>query len=193
MKAAVVFHSVCGNGYLLAKMFEKAFAAAGADVCLRRVKDDDFENWREMFPSAARYADEISNTPVASIKDLTDADVAVLGCPTYFGTVSAEMKAFLDSTVAIFTSCALAGTKAPFFTSAGSVGGGGAFCLETLVRFAQHTGMIPMPVPQRIQAMTPCAMAYGFCHVAGDFADIRPDENTQKAINAYAASLTARA
>ena len=89
MKAVVVFHSVCGNDYLLAKMFEKAFFSAGADVRLRRVKDDDLQNWQGMFPSAARYADEILSAPVASIEDLTDADIVVLGCPTYFGAVSA--------------------------------------------------------------------------------------------------------
>lgn len=80
MRAAVVFHSVCGNDYLLAKMFEKAFASAGADVRLRRVKDDDLQNWREVFPSAAQYADEILSAPVASIEDLANADIGGRAC-----------------------------------------------------------------------------------------------------------------
>lgn len=80
MRAAVVFHSVCGNDYLLAKMFEKAFASAGADVRLRRVKDDDLQNWREVFPSAAHYADEILSAPVASIEDLANADIGGRAC-----------------------------------------------------------------------------------------------------------------
>jgi NAD(P)H dehydrogenase (quinone) len=58
----------------------------------------------------------------ATLRDLLKADGIILGSPTYYGTMAAEMKAFLDKSVKIHGK--LEGKVGAAFSSCGGLGGG---------------------------------------------------------------------
>jgi NAD(P)H dehydrogenase (quinone) len=62
--------------------------------------------------------------PIISPAELADADGIIFGFPTRYGAMSAQMKAFFDSTGALWRTQALAGKPAGIFISTGSQGGG---------------------------------------------------------------------
>lgn len=75
-KALVIYDSVTGNTEKMAKAIGDGLRESGLDVGVKRVDD-------------------------TSLNDLVDADAIVMGSPTYFSTMTAKMKAFVDkSTVA---------------------------------------------------------------------------------------------
>lgn len=186
MNVFIVFHSVCGNTYFIADAFKQAFEKLNHSVVLKRVADEDFDVWKNIFPCANEFADKINALDTATTDDLLSADLILMGSPTYYGNVSAEMKRFMDSTVSFFTQQPLCGKHAVFFSSGGSCAGGSVFCLDAMIRFAQHNGMIPISLPPSVQEYSPEISAYGICHVSGDNALCRPDISLQKGIHAIA-------
>lgn len=175
MKINVIFHSVCGNTFLMAKQFQEAIQNTGTTCGLYRVKDDDLEDLAKIFPPAEEFSEEISAIPVATPESLLECNFVVLGCPTYFGNVSAEMKAFLDSAAIYWQNASLFGKKLAVFTSVGDMAGGGDMCLKALINFGQHMGMIHIPVPSNLGSGVPVP-AYGFIHISGETGKIRPEE-----------------
>jgi NAD(P)H dehydrogenase (quinone) len=75
--------------------------------------------------------------PVISPRDLADADGLLLGFPTRFGMMAAQMKAFLDATGGLWQSQALAGKPAGVFLSTGTQGA---------VTQLTHHGMLFVPL-----------------------------------------------
>ena len=73
---------------------------------------------------------------------LFDADGIVFGCPTHFGGISAEMKAFLDSTDAFWNDMRWRDTIAAGFTCAGEPSGDKQSVLMALSVFAAQHAMI---------------------------------------------------
>lgn len=185
MNVVVVFHSVCGNGYLIGRRFAEAFEKFGATVRVLRVADSDFSIWKERFAAVREFAAELETIPVATAQDLLEADWIVLGSPTYYGNVSGEMKIFLDSTGYYYLEQPLLGKKALCFTNSSSNGGGGNFTLDALWRFGQHMGLRLLPVPVSIQMQSPEMSAYGVNHISGPLGMIRPDCALLEAIDQW--------
>ncbi len=183
-KIAVVFHSVCGNTYLIAKRFADYLKDQGQDVTLYRVKDDTFAETSLRFDSSREYREEILSLPIAgSGKDFTDVDALFLGSPTYYGCVSAQMKAFMDSFCDIWVEARMAGKFFGCFATSGSLVGGVELCMQVMNTFAQHMGMVNLSVPCNIQG--PEQPAYGVSHVSGPMSDLRPTEDTALAVRSY--------
>jgi NAD(P)H dehydrogenase (quinone) len=181
-KVSIIFHSVCGNNYLIAKNFYEQFKNNGADVSIYRVEDSNFESLSEQFPIAGQYKDEIMNIEVANVEKVLDSDIIVMGSPTYYGNVSGAMKSFMDSFSPCWPEAKLWGKKFFAFSTSANPEGGGDMCLNAMNIFAQHMGMIPIPVPSNLlQGVS--FPAYGILHYVGDFSNIRINENIKKAIN----------
>jgi NAD(P)H dehydrogenase (quinone) len=184
MNVAIIFHSVCGNTYFMAKRFKEAFRGLDCNVNLYRAADADLEKWGKIFPVAGQVYDELSQIPIAEPEAFIQNDLIVLGSPTYFGNVSAEMKAVMDSTSIYWLQAALAGKKLAVFTSSASKEGGAALCLKSLITFGQHMGMIHIPLPSNLLPGYEIN-AYGITHYSGELADSRPDEALYKIIDSY--------
>lgn len=73
-KVLVVYYSRSGHTESLAKAIAQAIAEEGLDVDCKNVED-------------------------ANPDELLDTDGVVLGSPTYYGTMAAEMKKFIDDSV----------------------------------------------------------------------------------------------
>lgn len=184
MKACVLFHSVCGNTYLLARQYADTLTALGIDVSLYRLYDPQYDQLSPLFEASRTYQDALRNVPVLEQTSLIlDADMIFLGSPTYFGNVSTAVKAFMDSCCDFWVDARLAGKKFGCFACASTYQGGGDICLQAMNTFAQHMGMTLLSVPANIKEGP--QPAYGILHAAGGQSLLRPEQNTLDAITDY--------
>src|SRR5699024_8993144 len=96
IKLAVVFYSMGGTNYQLAKWAEEGAKAAGADVRVLKVEElapqsviDGNEGWKATVEAT-------KDVPVATSDDIEWADAIIFSVPSRFGTMPAQMKQFLD-------------------------------------------------------------------------------------------------
>lgn len=61
--------------------------------------------------------------PVISAEQLVEVDGLLFGFPSRYGSMAAQIKAFFDSTGALWREQKLAGVPAEFFVSTGTQGG----------------------------------------------------------------------
>ena len=92
---SVIYYSQTGNTELMAKWITEAIAGEGLDVDCKKVED-------------------------ANPDELLSLDGVVLGSPTYYGTMAAEMKKFLDDSIKHHGK--LEGKVGAAFATAGSTG-----------------------------------------------------------------------
>src|SRR4030042_4661308 len=93
----IVYHSKTGNTEEMARAVEEGVKAQGMKAIRKKVS---------------------RTTP----KELLKVDGIILGSPNYYGTMAAEMKAFLDKSVQYHTK--LEGKVGAAFSSGGALGGG---------------------------------------------------------------------
>lgn len=116
--------------------------AAGATAVLKRVP--------EIVPEAvairAGYKrDQVA--PVASVAELPDYDAIIIGTPTRFGNMAAQMKNFLDQAGGIWARDALVGRIGSVFTSTGSQHGGQESTILATHTVLLHLGMVIAGLP----------------------------------------------
>lgn len=102
-------------------------------------------------------------------KDLFDCDGLILGSPTRFGNMAAELKYFFDSTSNEWLNGALEGKPAGLFTSSQSQHGGQESTLLTMAIPLLHHGMLITGVPysaKELSTTTGGGTPYGPSHVA---------------------------
>jgi NAD(P)H dehydrogenase (quinone) len=189
MKAAIVFHSIYGNDYLMAREFASSLKSAGVDVGLYRVADPDWVEKPDVPERTREVLREMMNVPEAKPKVLEDADLVILGSPTYFGNVTAEMKAFMDSTGGLWFHGKLIGKKCAAFTSAGNAEGGGVLCLQAIHTYAMYMGLACLPVPVTLVPGENWP-ALGIIHYSNGKPGEALDTKTERAIRNYCAFLT---
>lgn len=184
VKTAVVFHSVCGNTYLIAQCYKKHLEEKGQQVSLYRVKDETFEELSLQFPSSREYRQEILEIPVIEKgEDLKEYNMIFFGSPTYYGCVSAQMKRFMDSFSNIWVDAVMAGKYFGCFSTSGDVYGGSELCMQVMNSFAQHMGMIQLSVPCNTVGIS--QPAYGITWATGPMSDRRITEELRESIKGY--------
>lgn len=187
-KVSIVFHSVCGNNYLIAKEFYKEFISYKADVRLLRINDPHLDELAKQFTIAGQYKNEIMGIEEAKVEKLFDSDLIIFGSPTYFGNVSGAMKSFMDEFSPYWPEGRFWGKKSFAYTTAGTTEGGGDLCLNAINIFAHHMGMLPIPVPGDL-VYGQSFPAYGLIHYVGDYGNLRPSGNTITAVKNMTAKL----
>lgn len=122
-QVAIFYHSGFGHTAVLAADVARGVEAAGAIPVLRPIEpgQTDFD---EFFAVAAA------------------SDAIIFGTPTYMGTVSAPMKAFMDASAAPYFVKAWKDKLAAAFTVSGSPSGDKLNTLTTLAIFAAQHGML---------------------------------------------------
>ena len=146
-KVQVIFYSTYGHLFRLAEaIVQGCKEVAGADVQLFRVAETlPPEVLTKMGALEAQKA--FAHVPVADPKRMAEADAIILGTPTRYGSAAAQMRAFLDNTVSLWSSGALIGKVGSAFTSTASQHGGQETTLLTLATFFYHQGMLIAGVP----------------------------------------------
>lgn len=133
---------------------------AGMQARIRRIRPID-ENRIEEAPDAPPYV-----TP----EDFAACAGLLLGSPTYFGGMAADVKYLLDDTSKQWFNGTLTGKPAAVFTSTGSMHGGQETVLLSMIVPLLHHGMLIVGIPYAESALAHTQTGgtpYGASHTAG--------------------------
>ena len=122
--------------------------------------------------------------PYCELQDLESCAGLALGSPTHFGNMAAPLKHFLDGTVPLWLSGALAGKPACVFTSTASLHGGQETTLLSMMLPLLHQGMLIVGLPYtqaELNATRAGGTPYGPSHFAG-VADDQPVADAERAL-----------
>lgn len=147
MKVSVIFHSIYGHVYRMAEaVAEGAKEVKGADVSIRRVKETLPAEIIAMM-GATETLKTFAHIPEATLDDLSGSDAVIFGTPTRYGNMSAQMKAFIDSTGQLWMKDALVGKVASVFTSTATQHGGQESTILSFHVPLYHLGYIVVGLP----------------------------------------------
>lgn len=145
VKLAIIYYSLTGHNYQLAKAAAEAAQEAGAEVRLAHVPEliptsqlESNEGWKN-------YQRVAADVPEATLVDLEWADAYIFSTPTRFGNVSGQMKMFLDSTVKLWMEGKLSDKVVSVMTSAQNPHGGQESTALALYNTMHHWGAILVP------------------------------------------------
>jgi NAD(P)H dehydrogenase (quinone) len=142
LKVAVVFHSRSGNTLRLARaIVTGAEHVPGASVTLRRVSELTDERELMAHEHTGKAFAEIRPLACATPADVLASDVVIFGCPTRFGSISAELKYFIDSLGPYWSRGEIRDKIGAAFTSASTYHGGHELTLMSLLAAMMHYGM----------------------------------------------------
>ena len=138
----VLYYSSYGHIETMAKAVAEGVRAAGASVALKRVP--------EIVPEAVATKTGYKrnqDAPIAAVTELPDYDAIIIGTPTRFGNMTAQMKNFLDQAGGIWARDALVGRIGSVFTSTGSQHGGQESTILATHTVLLHLGMVIAGLP----------------------------------------------
>ncbi|AEJ04979.1 NAD(P)H:quinone oxidoreductase [Stutzerimonas stutzeri] len=178
-KVLVLYYSSYGHIETLAHAVADGVRQAGALAQVKRVP--------ELVPEhVARKAGYRTLQPadVASVAELPEYDAIVIGTPTRFGNMAAQMKNFLDQCGGLWADDRLVGKVGSVFTSTGSQHGGQESTILATHTVLLHLGMVIVGLPYsfkgqlRMDAVTG-GSPYGASTLADDGSggDRQPSEN----------------
>ncbi len=182
MKVVVIFYSAYGHIYKMAQAFvEGVKEVDGAQVELKQVKELlDQSTLEKTGIAEARKA--FSHIPLATLDDLEKADAIIIGTPTRFGNMCAQMRAFLDSTGSLWMKGTLVGKVGSVFTCSATQHGGQETTILSTHNTLLHHGMIIVGLPytfqgqMRIDEITGSS-PYGASTIAGGQGERMPSAN----------------
>ncbi|KPM53669.1 NAD(P)H dehydrogenase [Frankia sp. R43] len=148
VKVSIIYYSATGHVAEIAREMAESATKAGADVRLRRVGELAPQAAVETRPERAFDAEMTADVrvakadDVATADDLIWADAVLMGSPTRFGNVSAQLKHFLDTLGGAWQRGLLADKVYSGFTSTGTLHGGHESTLLALATTFHHFGGI---------------------------------------------------
>ena len=170
----VVYYSRNGATAQMARQVARGIErVAGIEARLRTVS-----------ASAEPVAQREDAPLTASQEDLRHCAGLILGSPSYFGSMAAPMKQFLDESSALWLQGALIDRPAGVFTSASSLHGGQEAMLLSMMVPLIHHGMVLVGVPYSVpglRATEAGGTPYGASHWSTDAGD-RPLDANESAI-----------
>jgi len=182
MKVIVLFYSVYGHIYRMAEaVADGAREVKGADVALRRVPETLPEEILRQI-GAIEPQKKFAHIPVCTVDELASADAIIIGTPTRFGNMCAQMRAFLDATGPLWGKGALVGKLGSVFTSSNTQHGGQETTIISTHLTMLHQGMVIAGLPYTFQGqsrtdeITGCS-PYGASTIAGSRGERTPSEN----------------
>lgn len=139
----VLYYSSYGHLEIMARaVAEGAAEVEGAEVAVKRV--------HELVPEDVCRASGVKidqDAPFADPNELGDYDAIIIGAPTRFGNMAAQMRNFLDQTGPLWVKGALVGKVGAAFTSTASQHGGQETTLTSIHLTLLHHGMIIVGLP----------------------------------------------
>ena len=145
-KILIPFYSRSGTIERLAQAVAEGAQSEGAEVRLRRAREvvgpeviASVPGWKENAEAMnAKY-----QAPTAD--DAAWADGVIFGTPTRFGSVSSELKAYIDSLGGLWAQGLLVGKAGSAFAGSGQVHGGNESTVISLWNPLAHLGFIIVP------------------------------------------------
>lgn len=97
LKLAVVYYSMGGTNYQMAKWAAEAAQEMGAEVRIVKVRELAPKEVIEKNAGWKAFVELTQDVPEASAADLEWADAIIFSTPTRFGNMASQMKQFLDT------------------------------------------------------------------------------------------------
>ena len=145
-KVLVLYYSSWGHVEQMANAAAEGAREAGAEVTVKRVP--------ELVPNevARNFQYKLDQpAPIAKPEELAEYDAVLLGTPTRYGNMAAQMKNFLDQTGGLWAKGALVGKVGSAFTSTASQHGGQETTLTSVHTVLLHLGMVIVGLPYAFQ------------------------------------------
>ncbi|CAF3746570.1 unnamed protein product [Rotaria sp. Silwood1] len=149
----VIYYSMYGHIATMAKSVVKGVQAAGAEVSLMQIPETLSQEVLNKMHAPEKDKSvptitfgEVGENTVGLEDALTNCDGILLGMPTRFGGMPAQVKAFWDATGGLWMKGGLVGKPIGVFFSTGTQAGGQeTTALTSLTNFVHH-GMIFVPI-----------------------------------------------
>lgn len=124
VNVAVIYYSSTGTVATIAKAMAGDAERAGAQVRLRRAAELAPQAAIDSNPAWAENVRATADIPEVSPDDMAWADAVILGSPTRYGNVTAQLKQFLDTLGGMWQAGQLADKVYSGFTSSATAHGG---------------------------------------------------------------------
>jgi NAD(P)H dehydrogenase (quinone) len=177
-KVLVLYYSSYGHVETLANAIAAGAAeVAGATVTVKRVP--------ELVPDDVAAASGLKTdqaAPIATPAELADYDAIIIGTPTRFGNMAAQLRNFLDQTGGLWFTGALVGKIGSAFCATASQHGGQETTLTSMHTTLLHHGMIIVGLPYAWAGATTMdgisgGTPYGITTITGGDGSRMPSEN----------------
>jgi len=176
-KVLVLYYSSYGHVEQMAHAVAEGARSGGAQVDIKRVP----ELVEDAVAKSSGYKTDQA-APVAAVNDLADYDAIIVGTPTRYGNMCAQMKNFLDQTGALWFQGKLVGKVGSVFTSTATQHGGQESTLLSTQTVLLHLGMVIVGLPyawqgqMRLDEITG-GSPYGATTIAGGDGKRQPSAN----------------
>jgi len=141
-KVLVLYYSSYGHIETMAGAIAEGARSTGATVDLKRVPETAP---LEVAKAAHFKVDQAA--PIATIEELASYEAIIVGTPTRFGRMPAQMASFLDQAGGLWARGALNGKVGGAFTSTATQHGGQEVTLFSVITNLMHFGMIIVGLP----------------------------------------------
>ena len=145
-KVLVLYYSSYGHIEAMAEAVAEGAREAGAEVTVKRVPETVP---LEVAQKAGFKLDQ--KAPIATVDELKDYDAIVFGSGTRFGTVTSQLRSFIDQTGGLWFTGALVGKVGWVFTSSATQHGGQESTILGFVPTLLHHGMVVVGLPYAFQ------------------------------------------
>lgn len=142
VKLAVIYYSMGGTNYQLAKWAEEGAKEAGAEVRVLKVHEFAPQSVIDNNPIWKAHVEATKNVPEVTNNDLEWADAIIFSTPTRFGNMASQMKQFLDTTGGLWAKGKLANKAVSAMSSAQNPHGGQEATILSLYTMMHHWGAI---------------------------------------------------
>ena len=176
-KVLVLYYSTYGHIETMAGAVAEGAREAGAEVTIKRVP--------ELVPEELAKASHFKLNqvaPIATVDELPDYDAIIIGTPTRFGNMAAQMKNFLDQTGGLWFTGKLVGKVGSVFVSTASQHGGQESTILSTQIVLLHQGMVIVGLPYAFQGQMKLdeitgGSPYGATTIAAGDGSRQPSEN----------------
>lgn len=145
-KILILYYSSYGHIEAMAQAMAEGARAASAQVDIKRVPETAP---LDVAKEAHFKLDQAA--PIATVAELPNYDAIIVGCPTRFGRMPAQMAAFLDQAGGLWMRGALNGRVGGAFTSTATQHGGQEITLFSIITNLLHFGMTIVGLPYSYQ------------------------------------------
>jgi NAD(P)H dehydrogenase (quinone) len=164
----IAFYSRGGVTEALAKVVAEGAKAEGAEVRLRRAREfvgEDVMKKAAGWLEGAKRMNALYEAPTEA--DAEWADAIVFGTPTRFGSMTAELKAYIDGLGGLWFQGKLVGKAGAAFASTSTLHGGNEMTITSLYAPMAHLGLILVPTGYADPALFKAGTPYGASSVSG--------------------------
>ena len=176
-KVLVLYYSSYGHIETMAEAIAEGARSSGATVDIKRVPELVSDE-----VAAKSHFKTQQAAPVAEPGDLAHYDAIIIGTPTRFGNMAAQMKSFLDQTGGLWATGKLVGKVGAVFTSTATQHGGQESTILSTQTVLLHHGMVIVGLPYAWQGQMTLAeitggSPYGASTIAGGDGSRQPSAN----------------